>query len=179
MARRSRGEWTPFEEVFDVPMKHLRPDSRIYRNSRYQVIIHPLKGGVEWLSIKRLSKAHIHDWRELLRIKNELTHPDREAFELYPGMFRVVDASNQYHLFVLPLGVGMNFGFISPHIAEDVPDADYPNIGRQRALPSWMEPTNPEGERVAVPIAMPADDDGNLIMTVELNMDAIKRREEG
>lgn len=40
---------------------------------------------VKHLSIKRLSKGVVHDWRELQRIKNELTHPECEAVELYPA----------------------------------------------------------------------------------------------
>lgn len=64
-----------------------------------------------WLSIKRLDKASVHDWRDLQRIKNELVGPEHEAIEMYPAESRLVDTANQYHLFAfadptvrLPLG---------------------------------------------------------------------------
>lgn len=64
-----------------------------------------------WLSVKRLDKAPIHDWRDLQRIKNELVGAEHEAIEMYPAESRLVDTANQYHLFAfadpavrLPLG---------------------------------------------------------------------------
>lgn len=52
------------------------------------------------LSIKRIDRAPIHDWRDLQEIKNELVGEMNEAVELYPAEDRVVDTSNQYHLWV-------------------------------------------------------------------------------
>ena len=50
------------------------------------------------LSIRRLDRDAVHDWRHLQRIKNELLGPEYEAVELYPKESRLVDTSNQYHL---------------------------------------------------------------------------------
>lgn len=50
------------------------------------------------LSIKRLDKEPIHDWRDLQAIKNMLVGEEYEAIELYPSEKRVVDSANQYHL---------------------------------------------------------------------------------
>ena len=50
------------------------------------------------LSIKRINKEPIHDWRHLQRIKDELLGPNCEAVELYPCKDRTVDGANQYHL---------------------------------------------------------------------------------
>lgn len=53
------------------------------------------------LSIKRLDRDTIHDWRDLQRIKNELIGAEHEAVELYSAESRLVDTTNQYHLWVL------------------------------------------------------------------------------
>lgn len=77
----------------------------IYVNNEYQVNID--KNPPNWtkdviwhLSIKRRDKEPIHDWRDLQAIKNMLVGPEYEAVELYPAESRVVDTSNQYHLWV-------------------------------------------------------------------------------
>ncbi len=54
-----------------------------------------------WLSIKRNDKMPIHDWRDLQEIKNMIIGPEYEAVELYPAEERVVDETNQFHLFVM------------------------------------------------------------------------------
>lgn len=79
-----------------------------YRNSRYQVSIdrnpwHRFPesvGPIVWLSIKRLDRGPvgIERFRDFQRIKNELVGPECEAIELYPAESRLVDTSNQYHL---------------------------------------------------------------------------------
>lgn len=71
----------------------------IWVNDTYQVIKRN-RGEMYWLSIKRLDKEPIHDWRHLQQIKNELVGPDNEGIELYPAESRLVDSSNQYHLWV-------------------------------------------------------------------------------
>lgn len=79
---------------------------RVYRNNRYQVHIREIGSPADtWpemihLSIKRVDKEVIHDWRDLQRIKNELVGPEHEAVELYPAESRLVDEANQYHLWV-------------------------------------------------------------------------------
>jgi hypothetical protein len=78
----------------------------VFRNSIYQVIKRVYKGkqaekpNLVWLSIKRIDKEFIHDWRELQEIKNLLVGKECEGLELYPAESRVVDTSNQYHIFV-------------------------------------------------------------------------------
>jgi len=83
----------------------------VYLNDTYQVNItwktkHHAFGDADivHLSIKRIDKAPIHDWRDLQEIKNELVGPEREAIELYPAEQRRVDTANQYHLWVMPEG---------------------------------------------------------------------------
>ncbi len=77
----------------------------VFRNSTYQVTVNRIQtpmGEMLHLSIKRLDKQPIHDWRELQEIKNQLAGPECEACELFPAESRLVDTANQYHLWVLP-----------------------------------------------------------------------------
>jgi hypothetical protein len=118
------------------------------------------------LSIKRNDREHVIDWRDKLRIKNELCGPESEAVELYPSMNRVVDGANQFHLWVIGFagapktkaysedamerqyGLTFPFGFTEGRKVSDQDEARkkssqaYPSIDstklRQRKLPSWM-----------------------------------------
>lgn len=77
----------------------------VFKNSTYQVIRRDYhskgKPDLIWLSIKRIDKNPVHDWRELQEIKNLLVGKDCEGLELYPAEARRVDTSNQYHLWVI------------------------------------------------------------------------------
>ena len=103
-------------------------DAETYLNDKYQVRLYrelyqmPYFGVKEftdvisdnmmWLSIKRLDQEPIHDWRDLMEIKNQIAGEDHEAVELYPKKSRVVDTANQYHLWVLKNPVAFfPFGF--------------------------------------------------------------------
>ncbi len=77
-----------------------------YLSDYYQVAVnkdvqHGFPGAVVWwLSIKRIDKEPIMDWRDLQAIKTQICGAQAEAFQLFPAESRVVDTSNQYHLFV-------------------------------------------------------------------------------
>ncbi len=79
--------------------------AEVWVNDQYQVMVdrrphHGFAGFIIWhLSIKRLDREPIHDWRDLQEIKKRLCGADVEAIELYPNEARVVDTANQYHLF--------------------------------------------------------------------------------
>lgn len=82
--------------------------STCWLNDTYQVVMRPLPSdehGAPYpmvhLSIKRVDREVIHDWRDLQEIKNQLVGPECEAVELYPAESRKVDAANQYHLWAL------------------------------------------------------------------------------
>ena len=65
-----------------------------------------------YLSIKRIDQQPIWSWRDLQQIKNELVGEENEGFMLYPRESRVVDAANQYHLFVFKeKQTAMPYGF--------------------------------------------------------------------
>ena len=108
--------WTPFERC-DTRPEGVSPERRdqiaklftegteFWTNSRYTVIKRNCGSGpmgpLFHLSIRRNDRAPCHDWRDFQRIKNELVGPETEGIELYPSESRLVDTSNQYHLWVL------------------------------------------------------------------------------
>ncbi len=53
-----------------------------------------------WLSIKRNDRMAKPDWRDFQWIKNQLVGEENEGVELFPAESRLVDGSNQYHLWV-------------------------------------------------------------------------------
>ena len=79
--------------------------AEVWLSDKYQVSV---RRGIKeadfpeviWLSIKRIDREPIHDWRDLQEIKNMLVGPEHEGFELYPAESRKVDTANQYHMFV-------------------------------------------------------------------------------
>lgn len=97
------------EARFDFTFAHLRErieKATFFVNDKYQVQMTQAEirdkwPPMLWLSIKRLDREVIHDWRELQEIKNAIVGPEHEAVELYPAESRLVDTANQYHLFVL------------------------------------------------------------------------------
>lgn len=141
--------WTPFQRSYLPPMsesqvrdqaeklgvsfdelmatyKSIEDEEIIYLNSRYQVnvrICMPENGGpseLTHLSIKRIDKRPIHDWRDLQRIKNEIIGPEFEAVELYPAESRLIDTANQYHLWVVTSpGYKFPFGFNGRLVIEE------------------------------------------------------------
>lgn len=119
------------------------------------------------LSIKRNDRQPAIDWRDKLRIKNELCGPESEAVELYPSMNRVVDGANQFHLWVIgfsgapktetysedvmerQVGLAFPFGFTEGRKMSDQDESrkdvnnQYPTSNsiklQQRKLPNWMK----------------------------------------
>lgn len=85
-------------------MATLHRKAKVFKNDRYQVNVvdteFPGVGPMKHLSVKRLDKEAIHDWRDLQEIKNQLVGPECEGLELYPADSRMVDAANQFHLWV-------------------------------------------------------------------------------
>lgn len=100
--------WTPFERAYvnrsDPVAAFAFEGCEVFRNSRYQVALRECGTGafgpMIHLSIKRIDKEPIRDWRDFQRIKNELAGPQAEAVEIFPAEARLVDGANQYHLWV-------------------------------------------------------------------------------
>lgn len=79
---------------------------RIMVNDLYEVWMYRVRSRGDWpdmiwLSIKQKNKGVVRDWRHLQRIKNDLVGPEHEGVELFPAESRLVDTSNQYHLWVI------------------------------------------------------------------------------
>jgi len=119
--------WAPFQLDVRSPF----PDGDImYGNGWWTVrvkFLEPDQGmdGPLWLSIHDRPRSTRHDWREFQRVKNEVCGPEREAVELYPRESRLIDTANEYHLFVLPVGELVPFGWDIGRLTEvDVTEAD-------------------------------------------------------
>lgn len=111
---------TPDNEILAF-IRSMANEGDVYLNDVYQVnarIVAPLAGS-NWpplihLSIKRIDRQPVHDWRELQEIKNQIVGPEHEAMELYPAESRVVDTANQFHLWVIAqAGALLPFGFMT------------------------------------------------------------------
>lgn len=97
-------------------------------NTLYTVWVYELHGEFHHLSIKRFDKAACRDWRHFQWIKNEVCGAEREAVEIFPAESRLVDAANQYHLWVLPEGQRLPFGVNARAVA----DAAFPGAGQRK-----------------------------------------------
>jgi hypothetical protein len=129
---------------------------QVWRNSRYQVNITRLEdrepfGVILWLSIKRLDRRPIRDWRELQRIKNELVGPEVEAVEMFPAESRLCDTSNQFHLHCFPNGYKLPFGYAEREVMEHPELAPGGLKARQEPWPEDARPAD-----LADPKAPPA-----------------------
>lgn len=95
---------------------------KVHRNGAYQVLERDVAGldgvTVAHLSIKRFDGGVIRDWRHLQRLKNVLCGPEREAVEVFPAESRLVDTANSFHLWVLPAGLRVPFGYEVRQIAD-------------------------------------------------------------
>jgi hypothetical protein len=74
------------------------PD-RAFRNDTYEVLMNLGRPFIH-LDIRRHDGGAATNWRDLQQIKNELIGTEHEAVELFPAEGRLVDAGNQYHLWV-------------------------------------------------------------------------------
>jgi hypothetical protein len=89
-------------EMVDSIMGNM-DESEIWLNDEYQVTVYrffnqAIETDMIHLSIKRIDKEPIRSWADMQEIKNQLIGRNREAFELFPAESRLVDTSNQYHL---------------------------------------------------------------------------------
>ena len=78
------------------------------------------KGLCGYLSIRRNDREPCDSWRDFQEIKNQIAGPEREAVQLYPAEGRLVDTSNQYHLWVLPEGITFPMGFFTDRVVSSV-----------------------------------------------------------
>lgn len=120
----NHSSWMPFRRLHEIRLPR-NPEAEIYVNNRYCVIKEvqyasdPSLPPLIHLSLRHLDRRPLHDWRDLQRIKNELVHPHCEGLEVYPAEDRLVDTSNQYHLWVFADPTfRLSFGFHERLVAE-------------------------------------------------------------
>jgi hypothetical protein len=130
MAERSNGTGDFAEKLRSMTVEQItemveaEATKEIYINDLYQVAVKRFLdngpfAGVIHLSIKRRDKEVIHDWRHLQQIKNMIAGDELEAVEIYPPESQLIDSANQYHLWVLPPGYHMPFGFREGRMVDD------------------------------------------------------------
>jgi hypothetical protein len=115
----------------------IKQNETVWVNDKYQVhkrVMEPLDGSklppLVHLSIRRLDRSPIRDWRDMQEIKNLLVGPENEAAELYPAESRRVDTANQFHLWVLAdPALRFPFGFTDRMVSDDI------NFGKSRQRP--------------------------------------------
>ncbi len=100
---------------YDRWLNNKAEHEEVWMNDLYQVSVMRGENKTVHLSIKRIDKEPIHDWRDLQEIKNQLMGKECEALELYPAESRRVDTANQYHLWgksdpTWRIAVGFNEG---------------------------------------------------------------------
>lgn len=106
---------------------------KVFRGKQADWIIHndEIKGTMDYLSIKRIDKKSIHDWRDFQNIKNELVSKDREAIEIYPKEDRLVDTANQYHLFIFPKNYIIPFGWFNRNVDYQNKEGGLDQVGQR------------------------------------------------
>ena len=119
--------WQPTDKLVKVLVEHHGYDEaeardvlddevkryRFFTNDLYQIQVAPTgdDGRCLHINIRRRDGSMFKDWRHFQQIKNELAGPEREAVEIYPAESRKVDTSNKWHLWVLPEGMRVPFGW--------------------------------------------------------------------
>ena len=144
-ASSGRGHWYAYREP-QRAFKCLAFGNRLYNGWALE-----FEDGSMHLTFKRNDRAAVRDWRHFQAIKNEVAGPEREAMELFPPESMLVDTANEYHLWVLPEGMGVPLGF-AKGVAVDSPTthdhALYRETGRSGAGQRPWEPGIPTGPGV-------------------------------
>jgi hypothetical protein len=124
-------------------------DVRAFSNRLYDGVVLTFEDGSMHLSFKRRDRSAIRDWRHFQAIKNEVAGPEREAIEIFPPESELVDAANEYHLWVLPEGHWSPLGMMGGRALLDASDgmdhAAYRRGGKPGARQRGWEEGIPTG----------------------------------
>lgn len=137
--------WQPLQRaVLSDPDRYARlgldPPDAVYGNDRYTVAVRDLGDGglggssALHLSFHRHDREAVRDWRHFQAIKNEVAGPERTAIEIFPPESQLVDAANEYHLWVLPENFPLPFVIPVRNVKTDAESrAEFgPSKARQR-----------------------------------------------
>ena len=104
--------WQPMK-LIETRENYLDPNIQdyIFKNDKYIVIKRNDSKDIIHLSIRNMANSTDIPWTHKQQIKNDICGREREAVELYPSMSRIVDAANQYHLWVFPSDYIVPVGF--------------------------------------------------------------------
>jgi hypothetical protein len=158
-----RRHWQPLQAatpIISAEAQALRiqldvdPGDEVWLNDRYvvHVTFHrdrrgaPIRGVVRELSIRRQDRKAVNDWRDAMRIKNQLAGEHIEAVELYPAQDRVVDTANQRYLWCYPPGHGPTWDGETPigfPVGARIDPGEGPAVG---AVQRPFDPSDPERE---------------------------------
>ena len=100
--------------------------SSTYRVSFYIQPKHTYENGFETplmglLSYRRKDGNPIVCWREKQLIKDCISGTETEAVEIFPHWERLLDSANQYHLWLMPYGNIIPFGYFGERCTEQDP----------------------------------------------------------
>jgi len=106
----------------------------MWKNDRYTAIVnrHSVDRSVMHISFRRNDRKAVHDWRDIQRIKNDIAGEETEALELYTAESRLVDESNQYHLWCFPPGERIPIGYNEGRVVQYEPIPVPGSRARQR-----------------------------------------------
>jgi hypothetical protein len=149
MSKRSgnpaKAAWVPMTQgPLNPSMVSHNPESReAWGNDLYQCTVQYTdevhgRNGVMALSIKRHDRAAVRDWRHLQQIKNDVAGPEREAVELFPAESRLMDTSNQYWLWVAPVGAAYPVGFDAGAVTDDDGVRLFNDLGTKGRQRPWQ-----------------------------------------
>ncbi len=153
--------WTPFQ----IKPSNLQGFQETWQNKTHTVLVglwsndangRLTRDGWIHLSIRRNDRKAECDWRIFQRIKNDIAGEEREAVQLFPAMRRVLDTTNQYHLWVAPkqcvIGIGQMNGEVSEIVNGKAVQRPFTAHDPLRGLIG--EPRDPNGTEACYPLPM-------------------------
>lgn len=143
--------------VYRTPQRAVK--CQVFGNRLYDGVALTFEDGSMHLSFKRTDRSAIRDWRHFQAIKNSVAGPEREAIEIFPPEDNLIDAANEYHLWVLPPGMGSPLGMEGRGVggaADHMDHASYRQGGAPGSRQREWEPGLPTGPAFGEVIEPPA-----------------------
>lgn len=109
-AAKKAGQKLPFSAALRNAQKVA--DDEIWMNDLVQINVDRVHFA-PWVHLshkRRGSKEPVRLWREGLQMKDQIVGREAEGLELYPRESRLVDTSNQFHLWIAPGGFQIPLG---------------------------------------------------------------------